>query len=83
MKRRSNWPTPAEQHPTTGEMVWVVEETNPRGYYPSALIVELRYGSDRVAHSAIVRTSTGSLVRPLVKIVPLLTSSDSEPEDVA
>ena len=45
LNRRSKWQTPAEQHLKTGDLVWIVEKTNPRGYYPTARIVELRYGS--------------------------------------
>ena len=45
LNRRSKWQTPAEQHLKTGDLVWIVEETNPRGYYPTAPIVGLRYGS--------------------------------------
>ena len=82
LNRRSKWQTPAEQHLKTGDLVWIVEETNPRGYYPTARIVELRYGSDSVARSAVLRTSTGSLVRPLVKLVPIFPTSSSGPEDV-
>ena len=82
LNRRSKWQTPAEQHLKTGDLVWIVEETNPRGYYPTARIVELRYGSDSVARSAVLRTSTGSLVRPLVKLVPVFPTSSSGPEDV-
>ena len=82
LNRRSKWQAPAEQHLKTGDLVWIVEETNPRGYYPTARIVELRYGSDSVARSAVLRTSTGSLVRPLVKLVPVFPSSSSGPEDV-
>ena len=82
LNRRSKWRTPAEQHLRTGDLVWIVEETNPRGYYPTARIVELRYGSDSVARSAFLRTSTSSLVRPLVKLVPVFPTSSSVPEDV-
>ena len=82
LNRRSKWQTPAEQHLKTGDLVWIVEETNPRGYYPTARIVELRYGSDSVARSAVLRTSTGSLDRPLVKIVPVTPTSSAGPEDV-
>ena len=71
LNRRSKWQTPAEQHLKTGDLVWIAEETNPMGYYPTARIVELRYGSGGVARSAILRTSSGSLVRPLVKLVPV------------
>ena len=83
LNRRSKWQTPAEQHLKTGDLVWIVEEANPRGYYPTARIVELRYGSDSVARSAVLRTSTSSLVRPLVKLVPVFPTSSSGPEDVA
>ena len=82
LNRRSKWQTPAEQQLKTGDLVWVVEETNPRGHFPTARITELRYGSDSIARSAVVRTSTGSVVCPLVKLVPLLPTSSSEPEDV-
>ena len=83
LNRRSKWQTPTEQHLKTGDLVWVVEETNPKGYYPTARIIELRYGSDSVARSAVLRTSTGSLVRPLVKLVPILPASSSGPQDVS
>ena len=54
---------------------------NPDGSITD-LIMELRYGSDSVARSAVLRTSTGSLVRPLVKLVPVFPTSSSGPEDV-
>ena len=82
LNRRSKWQTPVEQHLKTGGLVWVVEETNPRGYYPIARITELRYGSDCVARSVVLRTPSGSLVCPLVKLVPILPTSSTEPEDV-
>ena len=82
LNRRSKWQTPAEQHLKFGDLVWMVEESNPRGYYPTARIEELRYGSDSVARSAVVRTSSGSLVRPLVRLVPILPTFYSGPEDV-
>ena len=75
LNRRSKWQTPAEQHLKIGDFVWIVEEKNPRGYDPTARIEELQYGSDSVARSAVVRTSSGSLVRPFVKPVPILPTS--------
>ena len=82
LNRRSKWQTPAEHHLKTGDLVWVVQETNPRGYYPTARITVRRCGSDSVARSAGLRTSSGSLVRPFVKLVPILPTSSSGPEDV-
>ena len=77
LNRRSKWQTPAEQHLKTVDLVWIIEETNPRGYYPNARIVQLGYGSDSFARSAILRTSTVSLVRPLVKLEPVFPTSSS------
>ena len=71
LNRRAKWQTPAEHHLKVGDLVWIVEESNPRGYYPTARIEELQYGSDSVARSAVVSTSSGSLIRPLVKLVPI------------
>ena len=82
LNQRSKWQTPAEQHLKTVGLVWIVEETNPRGYYPIVRIVELRYGSDSVARSAVLRTSTSSLVRSLVKLIPVFPTSSSGPDDV-
>ena len=67
---RSKWQTPAEQHLKFGDLVWIVEEGNPRKYYPTARIEELPYGCDSVDRSAVVRTWSGSLVRQLDKLVP-------------
>ena len=83
LNRSSEWQTPSEQHLKTGDLVWVAEETNPWGYYPIARITELRYGLDSFARSAVLRTSSRSLVRRLVKLVPILPASSSGPEDVS
>ena len=82
LNRQYEWQEPAEQHLRTGDLAWVVEETNPRGYYPTARITELRYGTDSVPRSAVLRASTGSLVRRLIKLVPILPTTSSGPEDV-
>ena len=82
LNRRSKWQTRAEQHLKTADLVWIVEETKPRCYYPTARIVEFRYGSESVVRSAVLRTSTSSLVRTLVKLVPVFPTSSSGPEDV-
>ena len=81
MNRRSKWQTPAEQHLKICDLVWIVEQSNTRGYYPTPRIEELRYGSDSVTRSSVVRTSCGSLIRPLVKLVPILPTFPSGPED--
>ena len=43
LNRRSKWLTPVEQQLKVGDLVWIVEEIKPRGYYPTARVEELRY----------------------------------------
>ena len=81
LNRRSKWQMPAGEHLKVGDLVWIVEESNPKGYYSTARNDELRYVSDSVVRSAVVRTSSGLLVHPLVKLVPVLPTFFSGPED--
>ena len=61
-----------------GDLVWIVESTSPRGHYPLARVVKLNFGSDAVARSADLKTSTSCLVRPVVKLCPALPAPDPE-----
>ena len=84
LHKRSKWSKHSDVNLKNGDLVWVVDSVNPRGCYPLARIDSLRYGADSVARSAELRTSTGSLVRPLVKLAPVFGPSSSlGPEDVA
>ena len=60
----------------TGDLVWIVEPTRTRGYYPLARVVKLNFGSDAVVRSAEVKTMSGNLVRPVVKLAPVLPPPD-------
>ena len=59
-----------------GDLVWVADGSVPKGNLPTSRFVELRFGSDYVACSAAVKTSSGTLVRPLVNLVPIFNSED-------
>ena len=76
LNRRSKWSTQSNRQLKTGDLVWIVEPTNPRGYYPLARVIKLHFGSDAVARSAEVKTTSGNLVRPVVKLAPVLPSPD-------
>ena len=76
LNRRSKWRTQSNRQLKTGDLVWIVEPTNPRGYYPLARVIKLHFGSDAVARSAEVKTTSGNLVRPAVKLAPVLPSPD-------
>ena len=54
LNRRFKWQTTAKQHLKTGDLFWVVEETNPSGYYPPARIIKLRYGSKCPVHVYLI-----------------------------
>ena len=71
LNRRSKWSSSADRDLKTGDLVWIVEVTSPRGYYPLARVVKLNYGSDATARSAKNRTTTGNLIRPSVKALSL------------
>ena len=71
LHKRSKWHSSSATELKSGDLVWIADGTNPRGYYPLARISSFRYGNDAVARSAELRTATGSLVRPVVKLVPV------------
>ena len=74
LNRRAKWSAQSDKQLKTGDLVWIVEATSPRGYYPLARIVKLHFGSGAVARSAEVRTTSENLVRPVVKLAPVLPS---------
>ena len=76
LNRRSKWSSQSARQLKTRDLVWIVEPTSPRGYYPLARVVKLNFGSDAVARSAEVKTTSGNLVRPVVKLAPVLPSPD-------
>ena len=78
LNRRSKWSSPPERQLKSGDLVWIVDPTSPRGHYPLARVVTLNFGSDAVARSAGVKTSTGCLVRPVVMLCPVLPAPDPE-----
>ena len=71
LNHRSKWCKSSNRDLKTGDLVWIVEPTAPRGHYPLARVVKLNFGTDAVARSAEVKTSTGNLVRPVVKLAPV------------
>ena len=72
LNRRSKWSSHSNRDLKTGDLVWIVEPTSPRGHYPLARVVKLNFGTDAVARSAEVRTASGNLVRPVIKLAPVL-----------
>ena len=78
LNSRVKWASPSNQDFQTGNTVWTMELTGPRGYYPPARVLKLNFGSDAVVRSAGVRTASGKLIRPNVKLASVLPVSDSD-----
>ena len=72
LNRRSKRSKSSDRNLKTGELVWLVEPTAPGGHYSLGRVMKLNYGTDAIARSAEVKTSTGNLVRPVVKLAPVL-----------
>ena len=77
LHKRGKWNKHSDISLKSGDLLWVVDSANPRGCYPNARITSLRYVADSVSRSAELRTSTGSLVRPLVKLAPVFGPTSS------
>ena len=78
LNKRTKWPAPSNRDLKTGDRVSIVEATIPRGYYRLARVVKLNFGSNAVARSTEVRTASGNLIRPIVKLAPVLLVSDPD-----
>ena len=72
LNQRSKWCKLCNRDLKIGDLVWIVGPTAPREHYPLARVVKKKFGTDAVARSTEVKTSTGNLVRPVVKLAPVL-----------
>ena len=54
-----------------GDVVLLVSEDAPRGYWPLGVVQEVTKGEDGVVRPALVRTATGTYRRPCTKICVL------------
>ena len=75
LNNRQKWRSIAKENLTAGDLVWLIEDSNKRGYYNLGRVTETIEGSDGVIRSAKVRTNDGVYKRPVVKLAPLLPSS--------
>ena len=70
------WRSTANETLKEGDLVWLIEDSNKRGYYNLGRVTETIDGSDGVIRSAIVRTNYGVYKRPVVKLAPVLPGKD-------
>ena len=82
LNRRSKWSKSTSDELKTGDLVWLAEDTSPRGHFPLGRIEKLRFSDDGFARSAEIRTRSCNYVRPVVKLIPVFAAPLSGPEDV-
>ncbi|XP_044764471.1 uncharacterized protein LOC123321032 [Coccinella septempunctata] len=71
LQQRTKWFTPADSQLSIGQLVLIKDEQQPPRRWRTARVVDVHLGKDGIARVATVRTSSGILQRPLVKLCPL------------
>ena len=70
MQRRSKW-NQVRELLKQGDLVLVVDETVPRGQWPTGIIQSVKESKDGLVRSAVVKTAKGMKERPITNIVVL------------
>ena len=70
LNNRKKWRSTTNENLKEGDLVWLIEDSDKRGYYKLGRIVETMEGSDGVIRSTKVRTNAGVYKRPVVKLAP-------------
>ena len=76
LNSRKKWQTTTDRSLQQGDLVWLVEDSDKRGYYDLGRIIETFEGSDGVIRSATIRTKDGYYKRPVVKLAPVLSMDE-------
>ena len=76
LNSQKKWQTTTDRSLQKGDLVWLVEDSDKRGYYDLGGITETFEGSDGVIQSATIRTKNGYYKRPVVKLAPVLPTGD-------
>ena len=77
LNNRQKWRSTVNETLKEGDLVWLNEDSNKRGYHNLGRVTETIDGSDGVIRSAIVRTKDGVYKRPVVKLAPVLPGKDA------
>ena len=76
LNNRQKWRSTANETLKEGHLVWLIEDSNKRGYYNLGRVTETIDGSDGVFRSAIVRTNDGVYKKSVVKLAPVVPGKD-------
>ena len=74
-----------QRHIQVGDLVLVIDQSNPRGSWPTSIVEEIYLGKDGVPRSALVRNKGGTYHRPVSKLCvieenQIVISDDSKNE---
>jgi hypothetical protein len=74
-----------QRHILVGDLVLVIDQSNPRGSWPTSIVEEIYLGKDGVPRSALVRNKGGTYHRPVSKLCvieenQIVISDDSKNE---
>ena len=70
LHQRQKWHH-AQRNLDIGDLVLMVDENSPRGAWPLGVVLEVKKGRDDLIRSALVKTKSARLVRPITKLVHL------------
>ena len=73
LNSRKKWQNTTDRSLQQGDLVWLLEDSDKRGYYDLGRIIETFEGSDGVIQSEKIQTKDGYYKRPVVKLAPLLS----------
>lgn len=70
LQERTKWRVPADNF-RVGQVVLVKDDRYPSAKWPLGRITSVRTGSDGLVRSVFLKTASGTLERPIVKLAPL------------
>ena len=76
LNSQKEWQTTTDRILQQGDLVWLVEDSDKRGYYNLGRITETFECSDGVIRSAKIRTKDGYYKRPVVMLAPVLPTGN-------
>ena len=76
LNNRQKWNCESNRILNKGDLVWLVEDSDKRGYYKLGRVTETMEGSDRTIRSATIQTKDGVYQRPVVKLAPVLSMDE-------
>ena len=76
LNNRQKWNCESNRILNKGDLVWLVEDSDKRGYYKLGRVTETMEGSDRTIRSATIQTKIGVYKRPVVKLAPVLSMDE-------